>query len=323
MRKIICAEARKLDLVDYLEMLGYTSKKIQNQDYWYLSPLREERTASFKVNRSKNVWFDFGTGQGGDFIDFGVSFHRCSVTGLLHRLAEGDSNQISLFHPHSVNLPPTSESTDGEERDSRSRIVVQTIRTITNPSLLDYLDSRSIPLDIAQRFCQEVDFQLYGKMLTAIGFPNDSGGFELRSPDFKGSNSPKTSRFIDTGSSEIAVFEGFFNFLAFQTINKELEAPATNCLILNSLAFFKKSREQMEKHKTVQLFLDRDQAGQSHTIKALQRDQALYVDNSPFYHKHPDLNDWLIANRQKFELTKTIVQKPIIKQIKIKHHGRI
>jgi len=44
-------EARQQDMVDYLQQLGYLPEKIRGNDYWYLSPLRNEKTPSFKVNR--------------------------------------------------------------------------------------------------------------------------------------------------------------------------------------------------------------------------------------------------------------------------------
>ena len=55
-----CAEANQIDLVDYLYSLGYQTEKIRGNDYWYLSPLRDEKEASFKINRKKNVWYDHG-----------------------------------------------------------------------------------------------------------------------------------------------------------------------------------------------------------------------------------------------------------------------
>ncbi len=55
-----------MDMVEYLQKLGYQPQKIRNNDYWYLSPLRDEKTASFKVNRKLNAWYDFGLGQGGN-----------------------------------------------------------------------------------------------------------------------------------------------------------------------------------------------------------------------------------------------------------------
>lgn len=81
-----------------------------------------------------------------------------------------------------------------------------------------------------------------------IGFPNNAGGFELRNRYFKGSSSPKDVAVIDQNCKQIAVFEGFFNFLSFQAIHKNKEQPLTNFLVLNSLSFFEKSRTLMEKH---------------------------------------------------------------------------
>jgi len=39
-------------------------------------------------------------------------------------------------------------------------------------------------------------------------------------------------------NKSIAVFEGFFDFLTYQTIHQNQQQPLTNFLILNSLAFF-------------------------------------------------------------------------------------
>ena len=51
MEKFNCKIANQIDLVNYLETLGHEPSKIKNQDYWYLSPLRNENTPSFKVNQ--------------------------------------------------------------------------------------------------------------------------------------------------------------------------------------------------------------------------------------------------------------------------------
>jgi DNA primase len=311
MKTMTCAEARQTDLVDYLSGLGHLPMKIRNQDYWYLSPLRKEKTASFKVNRIKNLWFDFGTGLGGDILDFGVLFHKCSVNELLKSLNQSNPAQLSYFHPQTLN-PKRTMSTSGEkEKDTRGKIVVTDIRPLTGSSLLEYLESRGIPFEIANRYCQKVEFILYDKIQTAIGFQNNLGGYELRNKDFKGSSSPKTIKFIENTQNVLSVFEGFFNFLSFLTINENIKAPITNYLVLNSLSFFEKSTELMEKHKTVHLFLDRDNAGTTQTIKALERNKFIYMDKSDFYKDHKDFNDWLIENHQKFNLAKRIIQKTI------------
>lgn len=83
MSKLSCKDARQLDLVDYLASIGHHPQKIRNQDYWYLSPLRQERTPSFKVSRRLNMWYDHGIGKGGNLIDFGLLYFNCPVSDLL------------------------------------------------------------------------------------------------------------------------------------------------------------------------------------------------------------------------------------------------
>jgi hypothetical protein len=138
-------------------------------------------------------------------------------------------------------------------------------------SLLKYLEKRHIPLPIAEKFCKEIDFLLYGKTRTVIGFRNNAGGYELRSNNFKGSSSPKEVTFFDHNKERLNVFKGFFNFLSHQTMNKDKIQPLTNFLVLNSLSFFLKERERMEQHQQIHLFLDRDSAAKKFTQQAMAK----------------------------------------------------
>src|SRR5688500_8509892 len=94
-----CAEANQMDLVEYLYSLGFHPEKIRNNDYWYLSPLRDEKTASFKVNKVLNLWFDHGMGKGGNLIDFALLYHHCSLHKILQNLEDSFS-----FHPHNSHI---------------------------------------------------------------------------------------------------------------------------------------------------------------------------------------------------------------------------
>lgn len=299
MEKLTCRGAKQIDLVDYLASLGHQPQKVNNQDYWYLSPLRDEKTPSFKINRKLNVWYDHATRKGGNLIDFGTQYFKCSVAELLQRLSRQAVPSFS-FHPqqqtghlHSIQTSPAGEKKENPE----SKIVIVDSRELADKSLLDYLHKRNIPQDIAGRFCQEVDFLLYGKKQTVIGFQNNAGGYELRSPNFKGSSSPKDITFIDNGSKSLSVFEGFFNYLSYRTMSHNAREPLTNFLVLNSLSFFQKSRNLMEDHERINLYLDRDKAGTNCVQEALQWNQHLYKDQSYLYGNQKDLNDWLV-NKQ-------------------------
>jgi hypothetical protein len=53
-------EAKNIDMVTYLSMMGLEPAKVTGVNYWYYSPLRSEQTPSFKINRCLNRWYDFG-----------------------------------------------------------------------------------------------------------------------------------------------------------------------------------------------------------------------------------------------------------------------
>jgi hypothetical protein len=286
-------EAKRIDMVDYLEKLGHHPQKIRNHDYWYLSPLRDEKEPSFKVNRKLNAWFDHGIGKGGNIIDFGILYYDCSVAELLQKLQD-----IFSFHKQTLTVQQPLANTQKLSEALEPTIKVIAAKPLTHPSLCRYLNDRKIPLEVAKKYCQEVEFELYDKKYFAIGFENRSGGFELRNEYFKGSSSPKDVTLIEqSNSNDIAVFEGFFSFLSYQTILQNDPGKLTNFLVLNSLSFFEKSREIMEQHHHIRLHLDRDNAGFKHMHQALQWSEK-YIDQSHLYKFCKDLNEYLVQQPQ-------------------------
>ena len=295
--RLNCEQANQIDMVDFLKKLGFFPKKINAKDYWYLSPLREEKTASFKINRALNLWYDHGLGKGGTMIDFGILYYRCSIKELLDRL--GDEKELNF----SFQQPQKLIAAEKKEPKHEGKISIIDTREIRDPSLRSYLHKREIPLAIANQYCHEVCFELYGKRYLAIGFKNESGGYELRNPYFKGSSTPKEPRLIkESNCNNLTVFEGFFSFLSFQTIRQtgnkdlvELSKIQADSLILNSLSFFEKSREIMEQYSKILLFLDHDKMGINCTKQALSWDQK-YHDKSAYYKHFKDLNEYLVKS---------------------------
>ena len=167
-------EARQLDIVEYLEKLGHHPQKISNNDYWYLSPLRDEKEPSFKVHRKLNVWYDHGLGTGGNMIDLAILYHNCSFKEVIDKLHE-----IFSFHLPTPTFQQHYSSTQ-IQRDNALEPAIKVIaaKPITHPALCRYLDARKIPLEIAKKYCKEIDFELHNRRYFAIGFENKSGGFE-------------------------------------------------------------------------------------------------------------------------------------------------
>lgn len=274
-------EVKAIDLVHYLGVHGHQPSKVRNNDYWYFSPLRDEKTPSFKVNKILNRWYDHGIGEGGNLIDFAILYHGCTVSELLQKLTAGFSFQ-ERFHYSISDIAKTE-----------NKIIITGDFILSSMPLLRYLEERRIPFHIAEKYCREVRFELKGKQYYGIGFKNDYGGYEIRNPYFKSSSSPKDITTIDNGASEVCVFEGFIDFLSFKTIHQIKSEDRFDFVILNSLSFFERALNFMEKHATTRLYLDRDKAGQNCSRFALSLGDQ-YKDESLLYEHHKDLNDWLI-----------------------------
>lgn len=303
-----CAEANQLDLVDYLYLLGHQPKKVRSNDHWYLSPLREEKDPSFKVNTSKNIWYDHGIGKGGKLIDFVMEYYHCNAGEALQKIVSfhGQKQQQNNalrqpFHRHE-----TSETNEANASETAIKITAAK-QPITDLLLCSYLKKRRIEKEITNKYCQEISFTLKDKNYKAIGFKNNAGGFELRNENFKGSSSPKYISYIDNKTSNISVFEGFFDFLSYQSIYQNQEQEMTNFLILNSLSFFERSLLLMEKHNNIKLYLDNDDAGRKYTSLALKR-SSQFQDKSKLYRGHKDLNEWVMnigkARKQRQSFTR-------------------
>nr|WP_067059967.1 toprim domain-containing protein [Mucilaginibacter sp. L294] len=291
-KRLSCAEANKKDLVDYLATIGFEPVKIRGNDHWYLSPFRDEYNPSFKIDRRINKWFDHGEGKGGNLIDFGLMYFKCTIPELLEKISGIPSYQQPLKKAAKIN-----------KVDDDNHILITGIKPLMNPALLQYAQSRSIPDELIKKYCEEVNYTNGGKNYFAIGFKNDLGGYELRSKYFKGSSSPKGITYINSGHNNLSVFEGFFNFLSFQKHFQNNGLPKTDFLILNSLSFFEQARPIMETYKETNLYLDNNVAGQKFASHA-QSISPIYKDKSSLYTGHEDLNDFLVSQ------SKEVIQSP-------------
>ncbi|WP_199119926.1 CHC2 zinc finger domain-containing protein [Pedobacter sp. ASV28] len=278
MENIDWQQIRNIDLVHYLAQLGIEPKNIRGNDFWYHSPFREERTPSFKVNREKNVWYDWGEGKGGNLIDFAMRYHNCTVAEFL----QGLKGTLLMQKPGSV------KKTFVEE-ERAIKIVGE--RSIWSYALINYIKQRNIPLAIAEKYCREVLYTMKGKQYYGIGFKNDLGGFEIRNAHVKISSSPKGFTSIKNGAQNICVFEGFFDFLSFRTLHQHLPENSFDFMILNSLSFFERARPVMEQYQQRHLYLDQGKRGQEFTTYATSLSKS-YIDESSLYRNHDDLNDF-------------------------------
>jgi hypothetical protein len=171
-------------------------------------------------------------------------------------------------------------------------IRIQNIIPITNPKLIAWVKERKIDLNLANLYCREIHYQTNGKNYFSIGFRNEKGGYELSSPpDFKGCISPKDITTIRNGSNTCLVFEGFWDFLSYLTLQK-IEKSKHDIAVLNSVANVQKAMDFLKLHQEIYTYLDNDEAGRKAT-ELIQSANSTVYNRSIKYAEHKDLNDFL------------------------------
>ena len=98
---------RVLEEVDIFEVISqYVDLKKRGKNYFGLSPFRSETKPSFSVAPDKNMWYDFGSGQGGNAVSFLIEYEKISFSEAVRSLAEkynieiievGDKQQSNLY----------------------------------------------------------------------------------------------------------------------------------------------------------------------------------------------------------------------------------
>ena len=278
---MIIDEIKAISIKDYLGSMSIYP--IKNYGYYgmYKSPFRNEHTPSFKVDYNQNLWYDFALDEGGSLIDLVMKLHNCSLI-----------QAIELFNGKQNILPKLSIANSKTNSPSQSRIEVIGSTNLCHPNLIEYFTHRGINLNIAKKNCREIHYRIGDRSFYAIGFPNNSYGYVLRNPYFKGCLPPSDVSYVPSPSEQINLFEGFMDYLSLLTMSPEEEKKAA--LILNSINNIKKSRFFLSKHKLICSYLDNDEGGKR-TLEQLKRDDFAVQDCSFVFQNYKDLNEYLCA----------------------------
>ena len=231
-------EIRDMPVTDFLHKLGLKSTKKRGCEVWYHAPYRSDRTPSFCVNTEKNIWNDFGAGMGGDIFTLaGLMINSNDFMTQARYIGEVTNNPIDCSKPPKFEpVPVEPQFTDIE------------VRPLSHPALLGYLRERGIPSDIASANSVEIHYRLHDKNYFAIGFPNESGGYEIRNKFFKGSIPPKAVSLIRNGSVTVNVYEGFMDYLSGQTLGY---GRTEDNLVLNSVANREKAYRHLDGYEVI------------------------------------------------------------------------
>jgi hypothetical protein len=294
---------KNISIRQFFQMKGIHPAKDYGYYGLYHCPYREDRNASFKVDYNKNVWYDFGTNEGGSIIDLVMKLNNCLLTEAIAEI-----NQYVTTTARQVNPFSFHGNTVFDEKKNETPTTIQNIIPITHPILIAWIQERKIYLDLADQYCREIHYRNRDKDFFSIGFRNDNDGYELSSPpDFKGCISPKDITTIKNNSNTCLVFEGLWDFLSYLTLQK-VDKSKHDVAVLNSVANLQKAMNFLKTHREIYTYLDNDDAGRKAT--ELIKSNCISVNNrSEQYAGFKDMNDYLC-------------QKPMVKpEVKKKKSG--
>ena len=287
-------EIKQIKLQDFLTAMGCKPVKQYGVNLMYLSPLRTEKHASFKVNTEINQWYDFGIGRGGNIIALAELLYNSSdVSYLIHQIERNAPSSVSGSLP---TVKPITPQNSFEHLQ---------VLPITHPALIKYLEERCIDIETARTVCKELHFDTRGKHYFGIGCPNIAGGYEIRNPFFKGCIAPKDiSHFYAEEPKKVCfVFEGFMDFLSFMTLRRKENDRLKwqDYLVLNSVTNIHKAAKRLSRYDSVQCFLDNDEAGRNAYLQLSKELGKSVADASTLYNGFKDLNEYLCAESKHSE----------------------
>ncbi|MCR5076599.1 MAG: toprim domain-containing protein [Prevotella sp.] len=293
---------KRYPIVEYLERKGIKPVRRAPAYALYRSPMRAETHPSFKVDIQKNLWIDYAEGRGGSIIDLCMRMEGCTLQEAIRRLGQTASLDAAYGLSKEKSDIGTGPVTPWQPSGARRLIEVSD----TLPSHLEaYLaDKRCIDLNRARPFLKCICYEVRGRCYQAIGFANQSGGYELRDDNtFKGTIAPKDITPIFTDRAEpVCIFEGFMDFLSFLSMKEEI---INRCLVMNSVSNVAKAIRYLNDHNLthIRAFLDNDEAGRRATDDFIRAGFKV-EDMSVYYRNFKDLNDFHVSRVREQEQQK-------------------
>lgn len=291
---------KRYPIVEYLERKGIRPVRRTPSYTMYRSPLREETHPSFKVDTQKNLWIDYAEGKGGSIIDLCMRLEGCTLSEAIRHLGQNAPDKGTYCFRNNFtqnNFQPTIAA-------NRARRLIEISDTLP-PYLQEYLrKERCIDLEKAAPFLKSINYEVRGQRYQAIGFANQSGGYELRdNHSFKGTIAPKDITPIFTDRAEpVCIFEGFMDFLFFLSMKEEI---INRCLVMNSVSNVARTAHYLNDHNLthIRAFLDNDDAGRR-TVQEFVRAGFKVEDMSVYYRNFKDLNEFHVSRVREQEQQK-------------------
>lgn len=134
---------------DIVAVIGqHLPLKKAGQNYRTLCPFHQEKTPSFNVNPSKQIWHCFGCGKGGNVFTFLTEYEKVSFGQAVRDLAKKAGIRI----PESAGEKPEGHDLLYQANEFAARYFQSVLAGDAGAAARDYLDKRGINSETAELF---------------------------------------------------------------------------------------------------------------------------------------------------------------------------
>ena len=144
-----------IDELDIVQVIGeYVTLKRTGSNYKGLSPFREEKTPSFVVSPTKNIFKDFSTGIGGNVISFYMKINNLTFVEALEELAR----------KYDINIKKLNTNKEKANKNSKYYEIMREAQSYFSVSInnseeaLKYMNNRDFSIEDIRKF--EIGFSL-------------------------------------------------------------------------------------------------------------------------------------------------------------------
>jgi hypothetical protein len=255
-------------ITQLLAKLGHHPVRKSGKEHIYHSPLRDhDHTPSFTVDDTLGVYYDHGTGKGGDYNHLAVQLGQ-------QKAAKRPRKNFA------VKLP--------------NYLVEQVTDIGHNPETIQYLTQRGL---WKQRHkLKEVHYYVQDekkncKHFSATGWQNDHGAWEVRNKYFKGCLGKKGITTLQGCPERLCLFDSYLDYLSWQHDNPN-DNPTI--IVLNSINHLSNALKTISTHVTITTYFDHNCPGRAATKQVLQTIPTA-TDGSTIYKGFNDYNDYRAA----------------------------
>ena len=290
-------DTEKLKAIDpeiILNVLGIPYKQVGAR-IMASATYREEQTPSISIQEKNGrwLWTDFGTGEGGSWIDLAMLVNNCDYVEAIKFLNNIENAEVNMDTREKKIF-----SFDRQEKKSNS-VTITSISDVTDRALINYLNSRAI--SFMPDWLKQINYSVVKDNKTylnsAVCIKNSAGGYAIRNIKIK-MNIGKSAYSLfakDSKKELVFVAEGMFDGLSIA--EKMKNNRLYDLIILNSTNNLNSEVIKiLSGYKNIILVLDNDVSGKEAQNEISRQVKNVNIHKLTF--KAKDLNEAFVLKEK-------------------------